>query len=281
MAQDVLLTGAFGRVGTAIIDHLGDRTAYDFTCLDRSPPADSSPYAGYDAVVSDVTDEAGVRAAMEGRDAVIHLAGCPAPDGPWAEILENNVVGTYVVLDAAREADVERFVFASSNHVVGMYEVENAPEIYARDFDLTVDHTAPHRPDSYYGTSKCFGEDLGRYYVEDRDAPGRFYALRIGNVQPPESDHPYAEAERGVAAGRWDRGSDAYETAVARLKAMWQSRRDLAHLVDRCLGDATVAFDVFYGVSDNDRRWFDIDHAADVLGYDPQDDGEAWDGPPE
>jgi hypothetical protein len=62
---------------------------------------------------------------------------------------------------------------------------------------------------------------------------------------------------------------------------MWQSRRDLAHLVDCCLRDESVSFDVFYGVSDNDRRWFDVDHAREVVGYDPEDDGETWDAPPE
>jgi hypothetical protein len=51
-------------------------------------------------------------------------------------------------------------------------------------------------------------------------------------------------------------------------------------MVDRCLQDDTVDFDIFYGVSDSDRRWFDIDHARDVLGYAPEDSSEEWDGPP-
>jgi hypothetical protein len=57
---------------------------------------------------------------------------------------------------------------------------------------------------------------------------------------------------------------------------MWHSRRDLAHLVDCCLRDESVTADVFYGVSDNPTRWFDIEHARDVLGYDPQDDASDW-----
>jgi hypothetical protein len=52
-------------------------------------------------------------------------------------------------------------------------------------------------------------------------------------------------------------------------------------MTDRCLQVDGPSFDIFYGVSDNDRRWFDIDHAREVLGYDPQDDGEEWDAPPE
>jgi len=44
--------------------------------------------------------------------------------------------------------------------------------------------------------------------------------------------------------------------------------------------DDAVEFDIFYGVSDNDRGWMDIEYARDVLGYDPVDNGEAWTEPP-
>jgi nucleoside-diphosphate-sugar epimerase len=273
--MDVLLTGAYGRVGTAIIDGLADREAYEFTYLDRED------HPEYETVVADVADYDAIRPAFDGMDAIIHLAGYPETDGTWREILENNVVGMQNTLEAAADAGVGRFVFASSNHAVGMYEVENAPGIYYPGHGVSIDHTDPLRPDSYYGTSKVFGEALGRQYVETREAPTRFYAVRICSVRDPEYDHPYGDAEHGVDRGDWERGSEAYEEQAARMKAMWQSRRDFAHMTDRCLQVDGPAFDVFYGVSDNDRRWFDIDHAREVLGYDPQDNGEEWDGPPE
>lgn len=273
--MDVLLTGAFGRVGTAIIDKLADRDEYNFTYLNRSDRPD------YKTFVADVSDLEAIRPAFEDVDAVIHLAGYPETDGTWEQVLENNIIGMENVLKAARDAEVEKFVFGSTNHVVGMYEVDNAPDIYYPGFDLTVDHNSPHRPDSYYGTSKCFDEDLGRYYVENYEYPIQFYALRICSVRHEEYDHPYGDAEHGVDRGDWERGSDEYEEMVARMKAMWQSRRDCAQLVDCCLRDDDVEFDIFYGVSDNDRRWFDIDHAREVIGYEPQDNGEEWDAPPE
>ena len=65
------------------------------------------------------------------------------------------------------------------------------------------------------------------------------------------------------------------------MHATWQSRRDIANLVDCCLRDDTVAFDVFYGVSDNAASWFDIDHARQVVGYDPRDSADEWEAPPE
>jgi hypothetical protein len=65
------------------------------------------------------------------------------------------------------------------------------------------------------------------------------------------------------------------------MKAMWQSRRDFAHQIDCCLQDEDVAFDIFNGVSDNRRRWFDLKHARARIGYDPQDDGAERGSPPE
>ncbi|MFP8953501.1 NAD-dependent epimerase/dehydratase family protein [Natrialbaceae archaeon A-arb3/5] len=278
--MNVLVTGSYGRCGTAIIDHLHDDDRYEFTYFNRSD-RDEGPYAEYETVVGDIADYEALREACEGQDAIVHLAAYPYTDGDWQDIFEPNIVGMYNVLEAAREAEVNSVVFGSTNHVMGMYELENAPEIYERDHDLVVDHTDPVRPDSYYGASKSFGEDLGRYYVEGCEYPRQFYAIRICSVRSEEYDHPYGDAEIGVAEGDWERGSDAYEEQVARMTATWQSRRDFAHQIDCCLQDDSVAFDIFSGVSDNRRRWYDLEHARARIGYDPQDDGEQWDAPPE
>ena len=66
-----------------------------------------------------------------------------------------------------------------------------------------------------------------------------------------------------------------------RLKATWLSHRDLGQLVERCLLDDTVEFDIFWGVSGNAGRWVDLEHNREVLGYEPQDNGAEWDSPPE
>ncbi|SIR64423.1 NAD dependent epimerase/dehydratase family protein [Haladaptatus litoreus] len=275
MTTNVLLTGAFGRVGTAIIDHLADRDEYEFTYLNRSEREE------YDTFVADVSNYEEMRPAFDDQDAVIHLAGYPETDGTWEQILQNNIIGMQNTLQAARDAEVPKFIFGSTNHVVGMYEVEFAPELYEPDYELMVDQDSPRRSDSYYGTSKSFDEDLGRYYVENYDYPKQFYSLRICSVRHEEYDHPYGDAEHGADEGKWERGSPEYDLKVARMKAMWQSRRDLAQQVDCCLQDDDVEYDVFFGVSDNDRRWFSIEHGRDVIGYDPQDNGEEWDAPPE
>jgi len=277
--MDVVNVGAYGTCGTAIIDHLYGREAYEFTSLNRSDRPDDHPYGGYDTVLADVSNLEAIRPGFEGQDAAVHWAADSSVSAPWDSVLENNIVGTYNVLEAAREAAVESVVFASTNHVMGMWETEGAPDIYELDSEVMVDHTDPVRPDSFYGTSKAFGEHLGRYYVENHDYPKRFYALRICNVADAAHDHPYAGVEEAVASGDLERDSEEYVRRLHRKKAMWHSRRDLAHQVDCCLRDDTVEFDVFYGVSDNDRRWFDIDHARETIGYDPRDNGEEWTGP--
>lgn len=274
--MDVLITGANGIVGTAIVETLGDRDEYSITELDIESDSDR------ETVVADVADYEQLRPAFDGIDAVVHMA-VYAPgfvDESCEDILRVNVRGTRNVLRAAADAEVESVIFGSTNHVVGMYEREFSPELYEPEFDLTIDHTSPVRPDSTYGVSKLFGEHDARFFVETSSYPKQCYALRISNVRPAAEDHPYAAAERGVDDGRWERGSEAYDRRAARLKATWFSRRDCGHMIDRMLQDNRVEFDIFYGVSDNDRRWFDIDHAREVLGYEPRDNGEEWDGPP-
>ncbi len=280
--MDVLITGAAGRVGTAITDHL-DPTDYNLTLLDVIEPE-----APGETVVADVRDYDSIRPHFDGQDAVIHLALIREGDAGftagnrevgWSRDLQANLTGINNVYEAAIDAGVDSLIFASSNHAVGMVEVRNKPEVYY-DQGIRAGHDEPHRPDSRYGLSKSYGEDLGRLAAEAHGI--QFYGLRIGALREPEYDHPYGDAERGVDADRWERGSDAYAEQVARMKGLWQSRREFAHLVECCLDDDSVEWDHFYGVSANDRRWLDdLEYARETIGYDPQDNGDNWDEPPE
>lgn len=278
--MDVLITGAGGRVGTAITDHLADD--YVFTLLDVEPVDGPG-----ETVVADVREYDDIQPHVEAHDAVVHLALMRSSEafGPggrgigWSANLSDNLLGINTVFEAAVDAGVDSLLFASSNHAVGMVEVRNAPEVY-HDEGFVAGHDVPHRPDSPYGLTKAYGEDLGRLAAEAHGL--RFYGLRLGAVRAPEWDHPFGDAEKGVVDGRWERDSDDYEEQVARMRGLWQSRRDCAHLVDCCLRDESVEWDHFYGVSANDRRWLDdLAYARETVGYDPQDNGEEWDAPPE
>ncbi|MFB6123606.1 MAG: NAD-dependent glucose-6-phosphate dehydrogenase Azf [Haloferacaceae archaeon] len=258
MDDPVLLTGAGGRVGQAIISGLA--TDHDWRLLDREPlPAERVPEGvdRDDVYVADVTDESAVREATSGVGAVVHLAGDPRPEAPWDSVLRNNIDGTQVVLEAAVEAGVETFVFASSNHAVGAYETDDrTPEMYRADDDYRLDGTELPRPSNLYGVSKASGEVLGRYYHDEHGLS--VACVRIGNLT---KDHPPRNYERG--------------------QAMWLSWRDCAHLFDCCLR-ADYGYEIVYGISDNERKYYSIDRAREVLGYDPQDDSAEYrfDGTP-
>lgn len=278
--QAVLATGVYGRCGTAIIDHLHDRDDYEFSFYNRSDRPDDHPYGGHDTIVADITDSQALHNAATGHDALVHLAAYPYPEGGWEDVVEPNIIGTYNALEAARAAEMETFVFLSSNHVMGGYEHEHAPEIYSRGYPLVLDHTDPVRPDSLYAVTKVFGEALARFFSDTYDYPVRCYVLRTGSVRMPEYDHPFGLAEYAADHGEIERDSAEYDRKVARMRATWQSRRDFAHQVDRCLADTTVKFGIFNGVSDNRRRWFDLEYPRSRIQYDPQDDGEIRDSPP-
>lgn len=270
--MSVLLTGAHGRVGSAFVDYRGDE--YDCTYFDRKPHPD------YETVVGNVASYPNFDAAAAGVDDIVHLAAASRVDADWPSVLQSNIVGGYNCLEVAKRNDIESVVLASTNHVIGMHERERAPELYDIDYDWVADRETPVRPDSLYGSSKVFLEAIGRFYVENFDHPERVYVLRIGSVRSPDDDHPYADAERDVRQGEYERDSEAYHRSVRRMKSTWQSRRDVAAMIADCLEDDTIKYDVFYGVSDNDRRWMDIEHAGNVIGYDPSDNGEGWTEPP-
>ena len=239
--ERVLLTGAAGRVGDAILSDLAD--AYEWRLLDRDPP--TGDYPG-EFVVADVTDADALREAVEGVDAIVHLAGDPRPSAPWTSVLENNIDGTYKLFQAAVDAGVEKVAFASSNHAVGAYETDDRlPDLYRPDDGFRLDGTEPPRPGNLYGVSKVTGETLGRYFHDEYGLS--VVCVRIGNLT---EHHPPVDYERG--------------------QAMWLSHRDCAHLFDRCLR-AEYDYEIVYGISDNDRKYYSIDRAKEALGYEPQD----------
>jgi NAD+ dependent glucose-6-phosphate dehydrogenase len=250
-ARRVLVTGAEGTIGSAVRRHLGGR--YELVSLTLTPQ-------DFPSHVGDVSDLDAIRPAFEGVDAVVHLAASAAIETPWEDVLRNNLVGTYNVFEAGHEAGSERVVFASSNHAVGMYEKDGAPALYDPDDGRTYDHTVEIRPDSLYGVSKAYGEALGRYYMEQHGL--RVFCLRIGAVRP--NDDPTQPTVNPLidldAEGRRNR-----------LRAVWLSQRDCAELIGRCLDVEGVSWAVVYGVSRNPRRFWDLEHARELLGWEPRD----------
>ncbi|WP_367176669.1 NAD-dependent glucose-6-phosphate dehydrogenase Azf [Haloarcula rubripromontorii] len=248
MDDPVLLTGAGGAVGAAILE--GIEEAYEWKLMFHSPPAEEPDH---EYLVGDVSSEGDVAAAMDGVGAVIHLAGDPRPEAPWDSVLENNIDGTQKMYEAAVDEGVEKFVFASSNHAVGSFETdERTPEMYRPDDQYRLDGTELPRPGNLYGVSKATGEVLGRYY---HDQYGLSVCnIRIGNLT---RGHPPIDYERG--------------------QAMWLSYRDCAHIHD-CALQADYEYEIVYGISDNDRKYYSIERAKEVLGYEPRDNSAHFQG---
>ncbi|MFB6228527.1 MAG: NAD-dependent glucose-6-phosphate dehydrogenase Azf [Halobacteriales archaeon] len=245
MDEPVLLTGAGGQIGRAILEGIGEE--YDWRLLFHSAPEEEP---GHPYLIGEIQDEDDMREAVEGVDAVVHLAGDPRPNAPWRSVLENNIDGTQVLLEAAVDAGVSRFVFASSNHAVAHYETERTPGVYREDGELALDGTELPRPRNPYGISKATGETLCRYYHDEHGIDA--VCVRIGNYT---RDHPPRNYERG--------------------QAMWLSQRDCAHLHDRCL-KADYDFEIVYGISDNDRKFYSLERAREVLGYEPRDNSAEY-----
>jgi uronate dehydrogenase len=189
---------------------------------------------GEEFMRADIASMDELKHVTRGVDAIVHLGGFSV-EGPWDAILPANIVGTYNVFESARMNGVKRILFATSNHAVGFYRR-----------DETIDHRVYPRPDSRYGVSKVFGEALGSLYSDKYGM--EVFNMRIGNVNPRPIDK--------------------------RRLSIWISPRDLAQLVTIGIEHPGIRFEIVYGVSGNQRSWYDNSN-AERLGYRPKDDSEA------
>jgi nucleoside-diphosphate-sugar epimerase len=250
----VAITGAAGTIGRVLGEGLA--ADYDLRLLTRRP-------ADVPSVVVDLGDLDGLTRHLEGVDAVVHLAAAATLEASWEAVLDANLVGAYNVFEASRINGVDLVVLASSNHAIGMYEIDNAPDLYRLDNDLCWDEHVDVRPDSLYGVSKVFGEALGRFYADMHGL--RVICLRIGSVVA--DDDP--RSERVSAGASWMQLEP--DDARSRLRATWMSHRDCTQLVRRCLEATDVDWAVAYGISDNPRQFWDLGSARKLLGYAPAD----------
>lgn len=228
----VLITGAGGRIGGSLAELL--REHYDLRLIYRRQRPEEPPVADWRVV--DLEDLPALADAMQGIDAVVHMAADPTVDATWESVLHNNIIGTYNVYEAARQAGVTKIIFASTNHVMGMYDRDGMWPIFADQ---------PIRPDSLYGVSKAFGEALGRFWYDQHGIS--VICLRIGWMLPEPQDE----------IARW----------------MWLSPRDCAQIVSRAI-DSDLGFDIVYAISQNASRHWDITKTIEHFGYRPEDDAE-------
>ncbi|WP_136068727.1 NAD-dependent epimerase/dehydratase family protein [Modicisalibacter radicis] len=232
MLKRLLVTGAAGGVGRAIRPHL--QTLAQKVRL--SDIADLGQAAEHEELVScDLADAQAVYELVKECDAIIHLGGVSV-EQPWNDILQANIVGAYNLYEAARHLGKPRIVFASSNHTIGYY-----PRTTRLDTEV------PRRPDSLYGLSKCFGEDLASLYYHKFDI--ETLSVRIGSCFPKPKD--------------------------TRMMATWLSVDDFMRLMKRAFVAPQLGCTIIYGASANTEQWWDNSKSA-FLGWAPQDSSEPW-----
>ncbi|MFG6455521.1 NAD-dependent epimerase/dehydratase family protein [Roseateles sp. BYS96W] len=228
----LLLTGAAGTLGRMLRPRL---KRYCQT-LRVSDIAAMDPAAeGEEVVVARLEDEAAMYELLRGVDAVLHFGGVSI-EKPFSTVLPANIVGAYNLYEAARRHGTKRIIVASSNHVTGFYgQGETIPA-----------HVVP-RPDSYYGLSKAFGENLAQFYFDRHGL--ETVSVRIGSCVPAPEDRRHLSS--------------------------WLSHDDLERLLVAALSAPVVGHSIVYGVSDNRTTWWHNDQSRHV-GYRPQDSSEPW-----
>ncbi|MCI0682506.1 MAG: NAD(P)-dependent oxidoreductase [Gemmataceae bacterium] len=249
--RTVLITGASGNLGRKLRDHLQGR--FPLRLLDRDARGDP------DVVVGDLARwSAGWADLFTGVDTVVHFAADPEAYRSWHELVGPNVDALINVYQAAIEGGARRFVFASSNHVMGGYQdepgVRLTPELPPRPGLRYVVDGQP-RNSAAYGAAKLFGERLGKCCAEARGL--EVIAVRIGWVWRGGANVP---ANLPRERGAW-------------FRLMWLSDRDFCHLMERCLlAELPGRFVIVNGMSANYGMAWDLESTRRILGYQPQDD---------
>jgi len=234
----ILITGSEGVIGKILSGNLKE---YEIIKLDKKVTNQINyinvDISNYENLESEIKYHLPI-------DTVIHLAADHRVNANWNSVLNNNIVGTRNIYECARKFNFSKIIFFSSNHVTGGYE-GFPPKLHLRNDSKLITIKSPIRPDSYYASGKVFGEALARQFHELYDIDS--ICLRIGTVL--ENNNP-------------DLNKRTLKT--------WLSHNDLINLTKKSM-TSNVKFGIYYGVSNNSGKFWDISNAIDDLDYSPQD----------
>jgi nucleoside-diphosphate-sugar epimerase len=278
----IVVTGGSGKAGRAVVKDL-QRQGHEVLNVDIKPSPESyhypdgSPVPFFEADLTDFGQALEALAggeAMDGVEAVVHLAAIPAPQmAPPAHIFATNTVSTYNVFAAAWRLGLKRVVWASSETTLGL-PFDDPPDYAPVD-------EAHMRPETGYALSKDVGEEIARQLSRRSGIP--ILGLRLSNVMVREDYARFAGWQDDPHARRFNLWGYVDESHVAEAV-----RRALTADVQGADSFIIAAADtvmhtpsqelmaeVFPGVpvadsvTGNDTL-LDISHAREVLGYDPQ-----------
>lgn len=239
MADLILVTGSAGRIGQAVVRELIAR-GQAVRGLDIVPTP-----GGSESVVGDIASFDVVRRAMTGVSALVHLAATPDDDDFLTKLLPNNIVGTFNVIESAREANVPRIILASTGQVVWWQRMRG---------EVPIGVSVQPTPRGWYAATKCFLEAAGRSLAE---AHGRtVLSVRLGWC--PRT----IEQAREMAETAWARDVYLSPGDAGRFFAA------------AALAPLDVRYAVVYASSKPQlQAMYDLEPARTLVGFEPRD---AW-----
>lgn len=309
-SQRWLITGGCGFIGLSLITHLlRNNPALNIRILDNHSVGTkedllevtsaieqelSVKTTGVELVEGDIRDDGTCMKCTEGVDVIVHLAAntgvAPSVENPRYD-METNVAGTFNMLDAARQNNVRKFVFASSGATIG----ETEPPI--REDKV-------QKPVSPYGASKLAGEAYCSAYF--RTFGIKTVALRFGNVYGPLSKHKssvvakflkkafegesleiYGDGSQTrdfiyiddliqaiMLAVKTNAGGEAFQIATYKETTVNEIAEKIRDLMEN---EAGIKVTITHGetrLGDVKRNYSDITKAKTVLGFSPEFDLE-------
>jgi uronate dehydrogenase len=233
MNKKILITGASGHLGGMLFKSLANLGYKKLigTDLKKKKIEKNQKF-----ILANLKNLKSIIKMTKGVHAVVHFGAIPIED-TQLNILQNNIIGTYNLFEAARINKVKRIIFASSNHAIGFHRRKNK-----------LDHFSIQRPDSHYGLSKAFGENISRFYADKFNI--KSMCIRIGSCLMTPEDR--------------------------RHLSTWISYSDLTQLVDIGIKHHAVHNEIVYGASKNKRSWWNNSRAYQ-LGYKPKDSVDQFD----
>ncbi|MBA3791957.1 MAG: NAD(P)-dependent oxidoreductase [Rubrobacter sp.] len=259
----VLLTGATGYIAGQLL--LAFRERYDLRLLDvRNEDGSGQRVEGVEVVDLLSDTDADLEPLFDWADVVVHCGHLKPEGDDLASLYEGerrNLDMMHRVYRLSMENGANRVVAASTNQAAKWYE----QPYYAGLKDRVSPEDYP-RPNNFYGWAKAAWEPLGFLYA--CGSLGRkLEVVQIRIVVPRQIDA--------------DDFVDELPERYVRELAGYISERDMQQLFCKSVetpdieDEHGVPFHIFYGVSDNARKFWSITNARKVIGYAPQDDSEA------
>lgn len=261
--RTVLLTGATGYIAVQLLPVF--REHYELTLLDvKQTDPQGRTIPGVHIANLAEGDGNAYRSHFQGIDTVVHLGYHRGPGAGWGRRSYQdervNVDMAYNVYKLSLDAGVRRVVVASSNHAADWYE----QLIHHGRMDMVYPDTTFPLSDNFYGWAKATYEHIGFIF-----ACGHFNR-RLENVQIRiGAPRELRLEDYGDDRARYKRDLGAYI-----------SERDIQQLFVKSIETPDITnehgtpFQIFYGISDNARKFWSIVNARKIIDYAPEDDAE-------